>query len=306
MTFAARPVNISPQMMREFFEEDKEPVFEYSEMLEKEEEKFPRVDMSLTKFAFQILSKDQRPTCIDDSVEYVSPQEFASTVRSYIKVDLGIEDQGVSINVIDNLGSIVSVSRRRKTITVKIANRPIPTQIIPSLVAHEIGTHFVRLYNDRCRHRYTWSSRKTEEGLAVLGSMFCDNDQSLRSPALRYYACTLASSLGFRDLLNALSPYIEEKEARFRYCCRAKRGMKDTSQPGAYGSDQVYLMGIVELLRNREEIDWLGLYSGVVDWQHRMGIVSAWILPPFLRDERQLVQFRAFLDQVAKANDLDT
>ncbi len=82
--------------------------------------------------------------------------------------------------------------------------------------------------------------------------------------------------------------------------------MKDTSQPGAYGSDQVYLMGIVELLRNREKIDWLGLYSGVVDWQPRMGVVSSWILPPFLRDERQLVQFRAFIDQVAKANDLDT
>jgi hypothetical protein len=295
MTGVFRPVKTCPEMMREFFEEGKEPVFEY----ENRGDKLPAVDKTLISLAIRILQKGRVPAlCLDDPTEFVSPEQFVAAVKSYIEFELGIGVESVVISITDHLDSLVAVSRKKRLLSVRVSNRPIPKRIVPSLLAHEIGTHFLRMYNDDFKHRYSWSSRKTEEGLAVLGAMFCENNPSLWSPALRYFACVLASDLGFRDLFNSLSPFIENKEARFRYCCRAKRGVQDTGQAGAFGSSQVYLIGIHELVEKRREIDWFGLFSGIVDLNHRSSSRSR-ILPPFLRTETQLDQFRSFLDQVA-------
>jgi len=162
------------------------------------------------------------------------------------------------------------------------------------------------MHNDNYRRRKTWSSYKTDEGLAVLSGMYCDGELSLWSVCLRYVACILGSELGFKNLFDKLEEYIGDPEARFRYCCRVKRGIRDTSKPGAFGTDQAYLIGVVELLANRHEIDWFHLFSGLVSWEEgrkaRYTNYRKWVLPPFLRYESQLKNFLMFLHQVEEHN----
>ena len=38
--------------------------------------------------------------------------------------------------------------------------------------------------------------------------------------------------------------------------------MKDTGRPGGFYKDQIYLIGAINILKNRDLIDWIVLYSG--------------------------------------------
>lgn len=43
---------------------------------------------------------------------------------------------------------------------------------------------------------------------------------------------------------------------------RVKRGQEDTSVPGGYYKDKAYLEGIVQILQDRKNLDFYGLYCG--------------------------------------------
>lgn len=137
----------------------------------------------------------------------------------------------------------------------------------------------------------------TEEGLASLHSVLFRKQPFLWRAALLYYTIYQAAHMSFRQLFQDLAQYVQNEDVRWEYCVRAKRGQTDTSKPGGscgvrgmpkvgvkggeglgkdllvliltgcFSKDQVYLDGIVRILRHRQTIDFpmltsLGKVSG--------------------------------------------
>jgi hypothetical protein len=72
----------------------------------------------------------------------------------------------------------------------------------------------------------------------------------------------MASKMSFVDLFNDLEKYIDNSRRRWKCVVRVKRGISDTGEPGGLYKDQVYLEGAIQILRERTNIDFLGLYCG--------------------------------------------
>ncbi len=107
----------------------------------------------------------------------------------------------------------------------------------------------------------------TEEGLASINQLYEHALKGGPKPylykgALNYYACCMAAEMSFVELFEELAQYVDDPFRRWKYCLRVKRGMTDTSQPGGMYKDQVYLEGSVKILRNRKQLDFVGLHCG--------------------------------------------
>lgn len=128
---------------------------------------------------------------------------------------------------------------------------------------HEVGTHILRRINDRIQ---PWSEKReqyalrphleTEEGLASLHSHVSTPNKLMWLRAVHYYAAYQASKMSFAQLNQDLKKYIDDKERRFKVCLRVKRGISDTSIPGAFSKDQIYLRGTIKVLQWLKDNDF--------------------------------------------------
>jgi len=84
----------------------------------------------------------------------------------------------------------------------------------------------------------------SEEGLATINTLLSSDTPWLSSPALSYYAQCRAMHLGFTELFRELRHLVPSAAARWAYCFRCKRGLRDTSVPGSLGKDSAYLAGV--------------------------------------------------------------
>ncbi|KAG7256468.1 LOW QUALITY PROTEIN: hypothetical protein CRUP_013081 [Coryphaenoides rupestris] len=135
---------------------------------------------------------------------------------------------------------------------------------------HDGGTHYFRSINNS---RQPWCGsagrrrhglrplNPTEEGLASLHSVLYRRDPTLWRAALLYYTVHLAARASFSQLFLGLGRFVQDPHTRWDYCVRAKRGQVDTAQPGCFSKDQVYLEGILNILRYREQIDFTMLMA---------------------------------------------
>ncbi|XP_048211317.1 uncharacterized protein KIAA0895-like homolog isoform X2 [Perognathus longimembris pacificus] len=148
----------------------------------------------------------------------------------------------------------------------------------------------------------------TEEGLASLHSVLFRKQPFLWRAALLYYTIHRAAHMSFRQLFQDLERYVQDTNVRWEYCVRAKRGQTDTSQPGCFSKDQVYLDGIVRILRHRQTIDFrlltiLGKVSYEdVDHLRPYGVLDKTRVPHFMQD---LERYRQQLEYIMTTNRLD-
>lgn len=166
----------------------------------------------------------------------------------------------------------------RHTLFVSTANR-LRQHELRQFVAHEVGTHLIRVINDELqpwrgssgRKRFqlhtnsTREFRETEEGLATINTVLHAGGNAcyLWREALLYYACAKAGTLSFVELFVELAPYMPNAKRRFGLVTRIKRGLADQSQPGGSGKAQVYFEGAVTILRRDfGEEDLKLLYAG--------------------------------------------
>lgn len=126
------------------------------------------------------------------------------------------------------------------------------------MLFHEIDTHMLRHLNYRQQPWFRKKSQygfsdylQTEEGLAVLHGQIPHSNKLLYIAALRVIAVWHAQNGSFLDVWNALSPWVHNLERRWIICSRVKRGLIDTSQPGGFTKDHLYLSGAVSTY------DWL-------------------------------------------------
>lgn len=149
--------------------------------------------------------------------------------------------------------------------------------LVKMIVVHEIGTHILRSENGYAQPLQLFGRgfpayQFTEEGLAEYAEEKCGvlMDDTIYRISGRVIGVHEALRSSFWDSYCAVKDYFDLDMA-FDIVQRAKLGIADTSQPGAYTKDYTYLAG---LLKTREffktattkQID--ALFAGKVGYQH--------------------------------------
>jgi uncharacterized protein (TIGR02421 family) len=172
-----------------------------------------------------------------------------------------------------NMSANAAVITSKKSVFVK-KKAKFSKDFLKRIVVHEIGTHVFRALNgDKQPYKIFFTGLPnylgTEEGLAVnIEEMHhCLKINTLRTYAGRALAVNLALQKGFRDVFNDLKQYFNDDFA-WKLTLRAKRGLIDTSKPGAYTKDYLYLDGyykVKKFLEDNPEHGLKQLYYGRID-----------------------------------------
>lgn len=326
-------IRVSPQnvdeCMEAFFEDPSvAPIFKYLGSPEAVNKAFMSkslVDFSLVDVAKNVLNLVM--TEHDGSEAYMTKtysgdritcDELVSRVRDYLE-DLNLLDK-VEIRTWPNMlsaANVVKPAPEGKYI-VNLTQNPVTEVMVESICDHEIGTHLLRMLNNEhqvwsgCRDRYNlidpWV---TEEGFATINTYRSMKGQKIMFPqALKYFAICRGAELGFCELYAELEPFMPDPKRRFRMCCRVKRGMVNTAEPGAFNVDQAYFRGAVELLRKIETIDFGRLYCGQVahedmDKVHNLIRKEVLRLPRFLNSAERLKKYMKHCRQMIDHNMLE-
>ncbi|XP_034401470.1 uncharacterized protein KIAA0895-like isoform X3 [Cyclopterus lumpus] len=208
----------------------------------------------------------------------------------------------------------MTVVNSRPTLTINISTAR--EHWLEGMLRHEIGTHYFRGINN-CHQ--PWSSgvgRKkhnlkplnpTEEGLASIHSVLFRKDPTLWRAALLYYTVYQAGHMSFSQLFHDLGRFVQDPNTRWDYCVRAKRGQTDTAQPGCFSKDQVYLDGILQILRYRDKINFpllmaLGKVSFEdVDRLKALAQMDNVRIPHFMQDQ---ARYAEQLEKIMSVNQL--
>ncbi|KAG9328116.1 hypothetical protein JZ751_016325, partial [Albula glossodonta] len=193
----------------------------------------------------------------------LSKNKIKNHVKKYM------EKEGVVGEIVVHLSedllsrASITVMPSRSTLTINVSTAR--EFWLEGMLRHEIGTHYFRGMNNLQQPWASMSVRRaldlkphnpTEEGLASLHSVLHRKDPTLWRAALLYYTVHRASRLTFAELFHDLGRFLCDPNTRWDYCIRAKRGQTDTAQPGCFSKDQVYLDGILKLLRFRDSVDF--------------------------------------------------
>ncbi len=126
---------------------------------------------------------------------------------------------------------------------------------LKALLVHEIGTHVFRFENGKLQpfrilERGTAGYLQTEEGLAVWNQnkLGFDLGEKFFTPAYQIIAIHLAKKLSFQDLFHYMKDTYEvSDELAWKLCVKAKRGLRDTQEKGAFTKDALYFTGLREV-----------------------------------------------------------
>ncbi|XP_078731967.1 putative tyrosine carboxypeptidase MATCAP2 isoform X4 [Lampetra fluviatilis] len=246
--------------------------------------------------------------------DVLSPRRIWAHVRTYMEKEGCLGEVVVSLH--DDLLSRASMTVQNGRPTLCINTAAAREHWLEGMLQHEIGTHFLRGLNGA---RQPWgrpSGRRrfalrpanpTEEGLASVHSVLHRRDPLLWRAALLYYAVSRAAHLSFSALFAELGRFVRDPSTRWEYCLRAKRGQEDTSVPGCFNKDQVYLTGVLAILRHRRSIDFQMLYTlgkvSIEDVERLRPLATAekTRLPHFLRNPES---YQRELDRIISANGL--
>jgi len=181
---------------------------------------------------------------------------------------------------------------------------------------HEVGTHYLRFVNER---KQPWHGKKgrraylcanknpTEEGLASLHTVLSRPGHCMYRSAMNYYAAWKAQSMSFCECFKDLLQITSDEEAAWDFTLRVKRGYEDTSQPGSFCKDQMYLAGALKILHSKDRIDFKSLYMGQIALEdaERLrsgGDVQAIQIPNFMKD---MSDYLNRLANIMSENDID-
>ncbi|XP_066503373.1 microtubule-associated tyrosine carboxypeptidase [Hoplias malabaricus] len=238
-----------------------------------------------------------------------------STARKYLQKEGCVGEVVVCLS--DELLSqaVMMVESCRPTLTINLSGAR--QHWLEGMLRHEIGTHYLRGVNNSMQPWATTVGRKqfglkpanpTEEGLASLHSVLLRKQPFLWRAALLYYTVYHAANMSFSQLFSHIGRFVQDPAVRWEYCLRAKRGQTDTSKPGCFSKDQVYLDGILRILRHRRDIDFKMLASlGKVSYEdvERLrphAVLGRTRIPHFMQDQERYLQQ---LDHIVTVNELN-
>ncbi|XP_062326780.1 microtubule-associated tyrosine carboxypeptidase [Osmerus eperlanus] len=320
---ALRPVNLD-QEKQAFFQSDYkyEPQFEYSQpepstVLEKYKE---GSGLFLSQ-AVGIMECVLRKFGSYENFEEVTGGSVLPKSRVWAAARKYLQKEGCVGEVVVCLSeellsqAVMMVESCRPTLTINLSGAR--QHWLEGMLRHEIGTHYLRGVNNNLQPWGTSVGRKqyglkpanpTEEGLASLHSVLLRKQPYLWRAALLYYTVYHAANMSFSQLFGHIARFVQDPAVRWEYCLRAKRGQTDTSQPGCFSKDQVYLDGILRILRHRRNIDFKMLTSlGKVSYEdverlRHQAVLRRTRIPHFMQDQERYLQH---LDNIVTVNEID-
>ncbi len=166
-------------------------------------------------------------------------------------------------------------------------------------IAHEIETHVFTAMNGSLQpyklfQRGLADYLMTEEGLAVYNQEKTDSNETEKKywPASSVIGIYTAMHGSFADVYAELIRHGFNMDRAWKVALKAKRGLSDTSKPGAFTKDFVYFKGhrkILEFVENGGDIK--DLYYGKMNMDDLdimkkvKGIKAPTFLPGYLREE---------------------
>uniref|UniRef100_A0A3Q2QW80 Microtubule associated tyrosine carboxypeptidase 2 n=1 Tax=Fundulus heteroclitus TaxID=8078 RepID=A0A3Q2QW80_FUNHE len=226
-----------------------------------------------------------------------------SSVKRYMEKEGCVGE--IVVQVTDDLLSRASMTVVNGRPTMTINTSSAREHWLEGMLRHEIGTHYFRGINN-CQQPWSSSAGRkklnlkplnpTEEGLASIHSVLFRKDPTLWRAALLYYTVYQARQMSFSQLFHNLGRFVQDPNTRWDYCVRAKRGQSDTAQPGCFSKDQVYLEGILKILRYRDKIDFPALMAlGKVSFEDvdrlkPLGQMENVRIPHFMQDQARYAE----------------
>lgn len=145
-----------------------------------------------------------------------------------------------------------AISTKRRTLVLN-EERDFSESDVNRLIVHEIGTHVRRFENGK-KQKYKMFSfgfpgyLETEEGLAAYNEYKCGllSPRILKGYAGRVIANSMSLRGSFCTVYNCLLEYFPKNDA-WTLALRSKRGLKDTSKPGGFTKDHIYLKGFLKV-----------------------------------------------------------
>ncbi|MGI5521359.1 tyrosine/phenylalanine carboxypeptidase domain-containing protein [Micromonospora sp. CA-259024] len=190
---------------------------------------------------------EQPPTA---GVEATWSSDRVVVAMGRVLAELGLDDWTIGHS--EHMAARMSVVGRRREVRVK-RGATFTGATVRRLIVHEIGTHVLRTANGLRQPLHLLAHGipgylGTEEGLAVWHEQQADmvDPDVMRRYALRVIACDTALRAGFRAVFDAVLPHTTATEA-FDLAVRVKRGLLDTSAPGGYIKDHIYLGGFIDV-----------------------------------------------------------
>lgn len=195
-----------------------------------------------------------------------------------------------TVCLIDSASSRVTVSPGERQVRI-FKSAYFSEKDVERLFVHEIDAHVLRGENGACQPYYQalsiglYNYTETEEGLALLNEDITGrlDKATLRNMALRVLAVVYSQERSFYETYREISKFIESTKA-YNLTLRVKRGLGDTSQPGGFSKDYIYLSGWRKLKRYREEGgDVKHLYVGKIGLQDLpsiLALVSSGLIKP--------------------------
>lgn len=238
-----------------------------------------------------------------------------AAVRKYLQKEGCVGEVVVRLSEELLSQAVMVVENCRPTLTINLSGAR--QHWLEGMLRHEIGTHYLRGVNNSLQPWASSENRKqlglkpanpTEEGLASLHSVLLRKQPFLWRAALLYYTVFHAASMSFSQLFSHIGRFVHNPDVRWEYCLRAKRGQTDTSKPGCFSKDQVYLDGILRILRHRRSINFQLLTAlGKVSFEdverlRSLAVLSRTRIPHFMRDSER---YLSHLDHIVAVNELD-
>jgi uncharacterized protein (TIGR02421 family) len=237
------------------------------------QEIFGAPDDTLIRNAYQILKKE--PVHEENSL---SSEQVCSALRNVLD-EFRLKDWKVEVK---KMAANAAVLNSRRLVCVQ-KDAKFPESFLKRVVAHEIGTHVFRGANGEKQPYRIFKTGlpdylMTEEGLAVNVEEMndCLKINTLRAYAGRVIAVKLSLESGFRKIYDELRKSFDERLA-WKLTLRAKRGLRNTSLPGAYTKDHLYLKGYYEIkkfLAEHRSAGLKALYYGRISFEQALLINS--------------------------------
>jgi uncharacterized protein (TIGR02421 family) len=252
--------DFEPVLPLEFMDAPDEIVDIYREKqleLERTKDMFAAVGTEeFTQFAIEIFGA---PTAEDalkarrvlERFSNITPLERSFSAKDFARLlKTRLEKLGISMHIelVSSMATKISVDSVSRLIHLN-RNALFAPQEVKRLLVHEIDVHAVRIHNGSC---FPWGIfsmgtagyREAEEGLAVYFERRSDHLYPFQEKiyAGRCLAVYLSLSAGFKEVFEELLVHFDPETA-YTIVERVKRGLADTSRPGALTKEFHYFTG---------------------------------------------------------------
>lgn len=189
-------------------------------------------------------------------------------------LEKALKEEGIDwpVRIIEGLFSRVSVIQGKELRVA--AQAKFSEKDLKKLIIHEIKTHCKRHHNASKQEQPIFETGtakyiETEEGLATYNEEKAGylDARILRNHAARVLAVDAALKGSFRKTYELLKEKGVPEEKAFEITTSVKRGMGDTSKPGAFNKPMLYYTGYLKIKALPKE-DLKYLYIGKVSIEH--------------------------------------